>query len=85
MVDRSDYLCRSWQELYFPKRVVCYVRVIGVHNTMNRSFHLVSFSCYYTFKQFQLGEKKNLLGRASACMHGKLPIIIMCTTDLIIP
>ena len=56
VVDRSDYLCRSWQELFFPKRVVRFVRVIGVHNTMNRSFHLVSFSCYYTFKPFQLGE-----------------------------
>ena len=56
VVDRSEYLCRSWQELFFPKRVVRYVRIIGTHNTMNRSFHLVSFSCYYTLKNFQLGE-----------------------------
>lgn len=56
VVDRSNYLCRSWQELFFPKRVIRYVRVIGVHNTMNRSFHLVSLSCFYTRKHFLMGE-----------------------------
>ena len=56
VVDRSEHLCRSWQELFFPQRVVRYVRVIGVHNTMNRSFHLVSFSCFCTLKNFKLGE-----------------------------
>lgn len=62
VVDRSDHLCRSWQELFFPKRVVRYIRVVGVRNTMNRSFHLVSFSCSFTFKHFQLGDS-NLQGK----------------------
>lgn len=63
VVDHSEHLCRSWQELFFPKKVVRYIRVIGIHNTMNRSFHLVSFSCYYTFRHFQLGEN-NLLSKS---------------------
>jgi len=57
VVDRSQFLCRSWQELFFPKTVVRFIRIIGTHNTMNRSFHLVSFSCLYTVKPFQLGDR----------------------------
>lgn len=34
-----------------------YVRVVGVFNSMNRSFHLVSFACLYTTKQSQLSEE----------------------------
>jgi len=56
VVDRTLSLCRSWQELFFEPRVVRYVRIIGVHNTMNRSFHLVSFACLYTSKPFLLSK-----------------------------
>ena len=31
-----------------------YVRVVGVYNSMNRSFHLVSFACLHTSKPFKL-------------------------------
>ena len=77
VVDRSDHLCRSWQELFFEPTVVrsalylckgtisnsvcvcvCrYIRVVGVYNSMNRSFHLVSFACLYTFKPFKLTNR----------------------------
>ncbi|KAI8480542.1 PREDICTED: BTB/POZ domain-containing protein 9-like [Branchiostoma belcheri] len=59
VVDHSRYLCRSWQTLHFPTRVIKYVRIVGVHNTVNKVFHLVSFECLYTNKPFQL--EKGLL------------------------
>ncbi|CAH0552089.1 unnamed protein product [Brassicogethes aeneus] len=43
VVDYSQYCCRSWQYLYFERRVVQYVRIVGTHNTVNKVFHLVSF------------------------------------------
>lgn len=27
-----------------------YIRIVGTHNTMNKSFHLVSLICMYTMK-----------------------------------
>ncbi|RWS10709.1 BTB/POZ domain-containing protein 9-like protein [Dinothrombium tinctorium] len=54
VIDYSQYLCRSWQYLYFPSRVVKYIRVVGTHNSVNRVFHLVSFQCMYTNKPFKL-------------------------------
>ncbi len=63
VVDRSQYLCRSWQELPFATRVVRYIRVVGVHNTMNKSFHLVSFACLHSSKPFQLSPE-NLISES---------------------
>ncbi|GAB6031713.1 BTB/POZ domain-containing protein 9 [Chamberlinius hualienensis] len=54
VVDHQGYLCRSWQRLYFPARVVNYARIVGTHNTLNRVFHLVSFECLYTNKAVKL-------------------------------
>ena len=34
-----------------------YVRVVGVYNSMNRSFHLVSFACLHTSRPFQLNDE----------------------------
>lgn len=77
VVDRSEHLCRSWQELFFEPKVVRsaggghwgrrrvrmsilspdrYIRVVGVYNSMNRSFHLVSFACLHTSKPFELTD-----------------------------
>lgn len=42
VIDHSLYHCRSWQNLYFAKRPVKFIRVTGTHNTINRVFHLVS-------------------------------------------
>jgi len=42
VVDHSKYHCRSWQTLYFPQRVVQYIRVMGTHNTVNKVFHVVT-------------------------------------------
>jgi len=47
VVNYSNYLCRSWQKLYFTPKVVKYIRVVGTHNTVNRVFHLVALEAYY--------------------------------------
>ncbi|CAH2256344.1 BTB POZ domain-containing 9 isoform X1 [Pelobates cultripes] len=59
VIDHSQFLCRSWQKLYFPARVCRYVRIVGTHNTVNKVFHLVAFECMFTSKSFTL--EKGLL------------------------
>eukprot|EP00057_Strongylocentrotus_purpuratus_P031130 XP_783686.3 PREDICTED: BTB/POZ domain-containing protein 9 [Strongylocentrotus purpuratus] len=54
VIDHSTYQCRSWQTLHFPARVCRYIRIIGVHNTVNKVFHLVSFEAFHTTRVFQL-------------------------------
>ncbi|RXM28776.1 BTB/POZ domain-containing protein 9 [Acipenser ruthenus] len=54
VVDHSKYLCRSWQNLYFPPRVCRYIRIVGTHNTVNKVFHLVAFECMFTNRPFTL-------------------------------
>ncbi|KAL0969880.1 hypothetical protein UPYG_G00233730 [Umbra pygmaea] len=59
VVDHSKYLCRSWQNLFFPARVCRYVRIVGTHNTVNKVFHLVAFECMFTQRPYIL--EKGLL------------------------
>merc|ERR1712227_677719 len=47
IIDYSNYHCRSWQNLYFPQRVVKYIRIVGTQNTANNVFHLVTVEAYY--------------------------------------
>nr|XP_025718096.1 BTB/POZ domain-containing protein 9 isoform X1 [Callorhinus ursinus]XP_025718097.1 BTB/POZ domain-containing protein 9 isoform X1 [Callorhinus ursinus]XP_025718098.1 BTB/POZ domain-containing protein 9 isoform X1 [Callorhinus ursinus] len=54
VIDHSQYLCRSWQKLYFPARVCRYIRIVGTHNTVNKIFHIVAFECMFTNKTFTL-------------------------------
>lgn len=55
VIDYSKYFCRSWQTLHFKPRVVRYIRVYGVHNTVNKVFHLVHFECLYSNTTCELG------------------------------
>nr|XP_039249547.1 BTB/POZ domain-containing protein 9-like [Styela clava] len=48
VVDYSTYHCRSWQSLYFRRRVVRYIRIVGTHNTANKVFHVVSLEAMFT-------------------------------------
>ena len=48
VVDHSQYHCRSWQFLYFPQRVVRYIRVVGTHNTVNKVFHVVTLEAMWS-------------------------------------
>lgn len=54
IIDHSSFLCRSWQTLHFASRVCRYIRIVGVHNTVNKVFHLVSFEAFHTTRIFQL-------------------------------
>ncbi|XP_054994598.1 BTB/POZ domain-containing protein 9 isoform X1 [Sorex araneus] len=54
VIDHSQYLCRSWQKLYFPARVCRYIRIVGTHNTVNKIFHIVAFECMFTNRTFTL-------------------------------
>lgn len=56
VIDYSKYYCQSWQTLHFKPRVVRYIRVYGVHNTVNKVFHLVHFECSYSNTTYELGE-----------------------------
>ncbi|KAH8869238.1 BTB/POZ domain-containing protein 9 [Schistosoma japonicum] len=53
IVDYQNYMCRSWQTLYFPSRVVQFIRITGTRNTFNRTFHLITFRCFYSETVFQ--------------------------------
>ncbi|XP_055339513.1 BTB/POZ domain-containing protein 9-like [Paramacrobiotus metropolitanus] len=48
IVDYSHFLCRSWQELYFPACTVQHIKVVGTHNTANKMFHLVKLEAMWT-------------------------------------
>lgn len=61
IVDHTRYLCRSWQYMRFPERVVKYVRVVGTHNTVNRVFHLVCLEAMYTKRPVTL--ESGVIGR----------------------
>ena len=58
VVDYSKYHCRSWQDLYFPPRVVRYIRIIGTHNSVNKIFHCVALEAFYTKREFQVMKRK---------------------------
>ncbi|KAM7542931.1 hypothetical protein Aperf_G00000007254 [Anoplocephala perfoliata] len=48
VVDYSNYACRSWQLLYFPTRIIRYIRVVGTRSSVGKYFHIISFQCLYT-------------------------------------
>ncbi|XP_072356430.1 BTB/POZ domain-containing protein 9 isoform X2 [Scyliorhinus torazame] len=54
IIDHSNYLCRSWQNLFFTPCVCRYIRIVGTHNSVNKVFHLVSFECMFTNTPFSL-------------------------------
>ena len=54
VVDHSHYHCRSWQFLYFPQRVVKYIRVVGTHNTVNKVFHVVTLEAMWSEENISL-------------------------------
>ena len=54
VIDYSDYMCRSWQNLNFKPVVAKFIKIVGVRNTSNRIFHLVSMEVRYTLEQYDL-------------------------------
>lgn len=47
VVDYSNYHCRSWQRLYFPQRVVRFIRIVGRNLQHNNSLYF--FIPFYFF------------------------------------
>lgn len=45
VVDKRNEMCQSWQIITFPPRPVCYIKIVGTHNTANEVFHCVHFEC----------------------------------------
>ena len=56
VVDHSTYYCRSWQFLYFPQRVVKFIRVVGTHNTVNKVFHVVTLEALWAEEEVRLHQ-----------------------------
>lgn len=54
VVDHSTFHCRSWQYLYFPQRVVKFIRIVGTHNTVNKVFHVVTLEAMWSEEQQSL-------------------------------
>lgn len=61
--DHTKYHCRSWQNVFFPQRVVKYIKIVGTHNTVNRMFHVVNVEAYFTQKKFVIDPRWGLLGK----------------------
>jgi BTB/POZ domain-containing protein 9 len=73
VIDYSVYLCRSWQTLLFKPVVARYIKVVGVRNTANRIFHLVSMEVRYTTDKYTLKDQ----------LIGNLTVIISRLNDII--
>ncbi|NIG62063.1 BTB/POZ domain-containing protein 9-like [Pontoporia blainvillei] len=56
VTDHSQYLGHSWQKLYLPAHVSRYIQIVGTHNTVNKSFHIVALERMFTNKTFTLEE-----------------------------
>jgi BTB/POZ domain-containing protein 9 len=41
VIDHSQLPYRSWQYLYFPSRILRYIRIVGAKNTVNWPFNLI--------------------------------------------
>jgi BTB/POZ domain-containing protein 9 len=52
VIDHSQLPCRSWQYLYFPSRIIKYIRIVGTKNTENWEFHLISLKAFYLENSF---------------------------------
>lgn len=50
VVDHTHHICRSWQNLYFTRRAVRYIKFVGTHNSVNYSFHAVALEAYNKVK-----------------------------------
>lgn len=56
VVDYSKHVCRSWQTLYFPSRILRYIRVVGTWSSVGQYFHLITFKCLYTQEKFKIEQ-----------------------------
>lgn len=51
VVDHTQFLCRSWQNLHFESSPVRYIKVVGTRNTANSQFGVVALQAFYSENQ----------------------------------
>ncbi|TKR66668.1 hypothetical protein L596_022928 [Steinernema carpocapsae] len=61
VIDHQHYICRSKQNLYFPKRVVKFVRIVGTYCSNSPYFHLSRMEAQYTTEPFTVDTASTLL------------------------
>ncbi|KAI1717217.1 f5/8 type C domain-containing protein [Ditylenchus destructor] len=61
VIDYTQYLCRSVQNLFFRERVVKYVRIVGTYNSLHGTFNLMGFEAFYTTQPFEVDPTTTLL------------------------
>ncbi|KAI1729890.1 f5/8 type C domain-containing protein [Ditylenchus destructor] len=61
VIDHTQYLCRSVQNLFFRERVVKYVRIVGTYNSLHGTFNLMGFEAFYTTQSFEVDPTTTLL------------------------
>lgn len=61
VIDYTAYLCRSRQQLYFPQRVVKYIKIVGTRASLSRIFYLTSIKAMFTNEQFNMDPETTLL------------------------
>ena len=60
-----------------------YLRITGTYNSMNRSFHLVSFACLYTTHHFNISEdgliskSVSIFNHTSILKHAMYPFFLI--------
>ena len=62
-VDYRGYHCRSWQNLFFRRRVVRYIRLVGTHNTVNKVFHVVQLEASYTAEETPIIDEFGVISK----------------------
>lgn len=51
VVDYTQYLCRSWQSLFFQSCPVRFIKLVGTNSTANDDFLVEKLQAFYTEKQ----------------------------------
>jgi BTB/POZ domain-containing protein 9 len=52
VIDHSQLPCRSWQYLYFPSRIMRYIRIVGSKLSDDINLCLISFKAFYIENSF---------------------------------
>jgi BTB/POZ domain-containing protein 9 len=78
VIDYTNYLCRSRQQLYFSQKVVKFIRIVGTFAKVNNSFYLTTIKAMFTNKPFNVDPDTTLL-RTLITSHSSIySLISLC-------
>ncbi|KAM0736055.1 BTB/POZ domain-containing protein 9 [Formica fusca] len=82
LVDYTKYFCGGWQYLYFPPRVVLYIRIVGTNQIYlkDNMFPVVHFEAHYTNHTEQL-SKGFIVPTQNIAVREKDAYARVCATD----